>query len=124
MIRFFRKNKNSYFEKIEELILGSRELNNIKNGYFLGGFVYCDNNYNELLDSIQNNNLESIFRRYTYNVNMDNLEVFYFENGSGDFYILIILDSFDYEQGEKILDIIKVKDVNISQIRKKEQIYP
>ena len=124
MFKKFLKTKNPYYSKIKNTIKSIKEIKKIKYAYFIGGFEYLTENYNNVKQSIREDKLEKELKKYTFNNMKDNVEIYYFENIYNKKYVVCILDPFDYLQKEVVLDIIKVKKINYNNFSASEQIFP
>jgi hypothetical protein len=92
----------------------------LKRAYFVFGIPYTDINLDKMKQAIAENRLNELKERISYNVNVDNIELYLLEDVNDRFYLVLLLDTYELFSAENILEIIPVVSTNFE----KEIIFP
>ena len=108
---------NPFFQKVEKLISSQKKISSFDKVYFIGGIEYNPKNYELLMASIENKTVEDFINKTNYNVNTDNIEVYYFINtDSLQHFLFIIFDQFELFASEEILKIVEYEKVDLEKL--------
>ena len=117
----FNNNKaNPYYVKLRKCLKRKHIEKDIATAYFLFGIPHSANNLEIIKKAIAENKLDEVRQNISYNVQVDNIELYLIEYSNTDKYILLLLDPYEIYTREDILEIIPVSNTNF----KKEIIYP
>lgn len=78
---------------------------NIHEAFYLGGFVYSDDNYSSALLSIENSTLGQLINALEYDVRLDDLEFYYLVYNTGETKLIVVFDPFELYASTQILNI-------------------
>lgn len=116
----FHNNKaNPYYVKLRKCLKEKHIEKDIATAYFLFGIPRSANNLEVIKKAIAENTLDKLRQNISYNVQVDNIELYLIEYTNNDKYIILLLDPYEIYTREDILEIIRVSNTDF----KKEVIY-
>jgi hypothetical protein len=121
---FSSKEENPFFTKLKKLNSKQNFAHRIERAFFLGGVVYTNKNYENLVNAISSNELGIFLENNAYDTQRDNIELYWMADDTGQAKILVILDPLELYDKEEILNTIPSTDSFLDGIITKQQIYP
>lgn len=119
--RLFRyKSQNPYYTKLKKSLTRGNVSIEIKSAYFLFGIPYQETDIDKLKKAIIENKLNELRESNSYNVQVDNVELYLVEDKNAKLYVIFLLDPYELYSSESILDIMPVESKNFE----KEIIFP
>lgn len=115
-----RKKQNPYYIKLKRSLMRKGVNIDIKRAYFMFGIPYSDTNLDEMKKAIAENRLDELKERISYNVNIDNIELYLLEDVNDSIYLVLLLDTYELYSAENIIEVIPVLSTNFE----KEIIFP
>jgi hypothetical protein len=103
---FNAKKASSFFAKLKGLNAKQKFADKIEKAYYLGGVVYNDENYTNVLQAVYNNTLDEFLKTRSYNTQQDNIELYWVKDDKDESKILLVLDPVELYESEKVLEII------------------
>jgi hypothetical protein len=113
--------QSAYYKKLSKSLIRQGYNKNIVRAYFLFGIPANVTSTAEIKIAIINNKLNDLkAMKPSYDVNLDNIELYLIEETNNQFSIVLLLDRFELYATEDILEIIPVESSNFE----KEIIFP
>lgn len=116
---FYNKKVNPYYVKLRKRLKEKHREKDIVTAYFLFGITYSTDNLEEVKKAIAENKLDELRQNISFNVQVDNIELYLVEYANTDKYIILLLDPYELYTREDIIEIIPVSNTNFE----KEIIY-
>ena len=108
-MKFFNKKDkaiNVDYSKLSKALLKTGFKNKIKSAYRVLGIVNSVENLNKLKKAITENNLKQLKDEATYDVMLDDLDLYFITDLGDKNYFIILLDPYELLQSEQALEII------------------
>lgn len=121
---FDRKKENPYFTKLKNLNLKQNFVNSIVQAYYLGGVVYNNENYKNIIQAVQERRLSEFFQNGSYDSKQDNIELYWVRDNQEHINIIVVFDPVELYENEEILKVIPSVDDFWNDISGAESIYP
>jgi hypothetical protein len=121
---FDSKKENPFFTKLKNLNSKQNFAGKIVKAYYLGGVVYNDENYENVMQAISESSLDVFFENNTYNTQENNIELYWIDDDKEQIKILVLLDPVELYENEKVLEIVPSTNDFTGKVTKAQQIYP
>jgi hypothetical protein len=107
------KKLSAYYKKLSKSLIRQGYNKNILRAYFLFGIPYNATIAAEIKSAIINNKLNDLKAvKPSYDVSLDNIELYLIEETNNQFSIVLLLDRYELYTTEDILDVIPVDSSN------------
>lgn len=117
------KQENPFFTKLKILYAKQDFSGTIESAYYLGGVVYSNENYINLVQAVADNTLNDFLEKKFYDTQEDNIELYWIKDHGLQSKVVIILDPSELYESEQILDVIASTNDYWSDVSCAQQIY-
>lgn len=113
LFNIFKKTENPMFKKLEKVISFQ-----VKEAFYAFGFVFTDKNLATFKTSLKADKLFEFKEKCTFDVDEDNIEVFFVNNNQNIKYVILLVDYYEPLRKEYLFEKILIENYPIIELKK------